>query len=351
MRERNGQARNQQPAIPRSPVGPLLDTLRSPIDTPATLPPSTLPLSLLAAAVLGFYLIAYTAAQVLGRRWAVIAYLLPLVGVVVVAAVLKRPEVALGAALSGAVASLGLVAGLSLMQRRTVQSAPASASSWSLLVPAAVVILLVGVSGHISGWQAGLLLILGVLSLMAQKDDTEEAKPETWKPSEVELLQLAAVVLLAGLAGWACAEAARLLALRHVQASAGLLAACVLGPATTMPLLGVATSLALEGKPYQALGLCVRFTLGAALVITPLAALVFMGVTYASSHDLSTFRSGIPFPLTLWRVESVLLIALGALLIPIAAGRVIPKRRDGFLLFGIFVIYLVLSMLSGVRLI
>lgn len=329
-----------------------------------------LPPLFLFAALIGFYLAARAAR--ISPRLTTFASLLPLAGVVAVASAMGRPEMALGAALSASVASLGLVAGMALLQRRPLTPPPPECGSWTLLIPTALSVLLIGLAGSLTPVSIAALLLLAAVALPAMKvppfptptptlpppDSAPDSAPYSVaslatpappiapRSTPIDLATVILATLIALLAGWAAVQGASLLALRNTHAPAGLLAACVLGPASTMPFLGMVVARATDGHTYNALGLCIRFALTSVVTLLPLAALIH----FARAYFLSTPTLTMPFPATLWRVETVLLLAFSVLLIPLATGRLTPKKRDGAVLLGLYVVYLILSALGGARL-
>ena len=56
-----------------------------------------------------------------------------------------------------------------------------------------------------------------------------------------------------------------------------------------------------------------------------------------------------PFPLAVWRVDSVMLILLGLLLVPISLGRWSIRRSEGGALVLLYAAYLVMATILGVR--
>lgn len=319
----------------------------------------TLPPILLLAALIGFYLAARSAR--IGNNLTTLASLFPLIGLVCVSAATGKSEMALGAILSASVASLGLVAGMALLQRRPADPPGPETGTWALLTPVALAILLIGLSGDLGPVALLALLALALvlipavrvppLPVLTQPTPTSElapppTPPPTPRPPLADLAVFFLAFLVSLLAGWAAIEGATLLSLRNTNAPAGLLAACVLGPASTMPFLGLVIARANDGHTYHALGLCVRFALTAVLTLLPLAALIH----FARAYLLSAPTLAMPFPATLWRIETVLLLAISVLLVPLSSGRFTPKKRDGALLLALYVVYLILSALGGARL-
>ncbi len=299
----------------------------------------------------------------------------PLGGVVSVAAFTGRTDVALGAALSGAVAAIGLAGGLSLIQGRGQGARAGAQMAWALLVPAALAVFMVGMSGEVTVSALAALAVLGAAILpaivlggglvgsgvplevrVAARGESvvrgeiavagevsvargEVSRVEVTGGESARWMYLGLGVLVALLAGWAAVEAVSMLSVAGHRPPAELLAATVLGPAAVMPLISHVTGVAREGDPMGALGTCVGFSAASCLGLPALA----------GGIGLARTGVGIPFPVTLWRVECVLLLVLSVLMVPLAAGRFVPRRRDGGVLLGLYLLYLVISALSGLR--
>lgn len=307
----------------------------------------TLPTLMLAASLVGFYLSARAAAvRPVGRGW---ASLLPLAGVCGVAAGMGHGDVALGAALSGALAAMGLVAGMVLLQGRPDPHLTTSATRALLMLPVLVAVLLIGLGGSLTPMAAGLLLVLAVAVRFGVEPQSRVVAPYGLTiPRWVPAVQVTLAGGIAVLAGWSAVEAAVTLGARHAHASAGLIAACVLGPAATLPLLGWATARAAEGAVLPALATCVRYAQRVLLLVLPLITAIYLAGQYL--RDPSRVPGGLPFPATLYRVETVLLMAFSALVAAMLLGRFAPTRRDGLLILAVYLGYIVLSSAASVGL-
>lgn len=305
--------------------------------------PAYLPILMLAGALLLFYV----SVRDVERAFGPAGHLLPLLGVVVWAAASGHPDVALGASLSGAVAAMGLAGGLTLMQRPTLESpplavaagsvaavTPATYTTWALLVPSALAIFMVGMSGLVSWVAMGALAVLSAAILPAVLSPRLRGTR-----AEKEGVVIALSIPVAALAGWAAVQGVGMLADGPRHPPAALLAATVLGPASVLPLLSYSTTRARDGDGFAAMGSCVSFATGAALLLPAVAGLAYWIRT----------RAFAPFPITLWRVECVLLLVLGVLMVPLAARRFTPTRRDGGILLGLYVLYVLVSTVSGLR--
>lgn len=329
---------------------------------------------MLAGSLAGFYTSAWAASAL--RRWrraADVWHLLPLGGVCVVAAALGRPALGLAAALGGALAGVGLVAGMTLAFSRGSAGSGVYATPVLMLLPASLAVILVGLSGWLTPLAAGLLAVMAAASwlagtgvghggpdaaagLTASSGSTADRRsvfssapssPRGTGSAWVDAVQLGLGSGVALLAGWAAVEAATQLGARHVHAPPGVLAACVIGPAATLPLLGWCTRRSADAGVMTAIAFCAAYAVRCIVVLVPAVLVVHAGrVVWCDGWQGDL---GIVFPPTLYRVEAALLLTLGILLSAIAAGRLTPSRRDGVLLLTVYLAYIVLTSVWGVR--
>lgn len=301
---------------------------------------------LLAVAVLGCYL----AVRWAGGGW--VAMVLPALAMVGASAAAGHPEMALGVALGAAVAALGLAVPLAILQGSPAATAgeaeqitAADTGWWALSLPIGASVFLVGLSSVLDWVGAACLAALGlaicpVIFSGAKRDGAGKRVVEGLPGA-----------LLAIVAGGVSVVAAIALAQRHPNAPAGLIAACVLGPMSVLPLLGAATSRAAEGDLMESIGACLRQAV-ALLITGPVLTFIVIALrpgVVGRSLNAVEWGMGVRFPGTLWRVETVLLMVIAAALVPIGMGRFVPTRRDGLVLLVVYVGYLVVSAVSGLR--
>ncbi len=55
------------------------------------------------------------------------------------------------------------------------------------------------------------------------------------------------------------------------------------------------------------------------------------------------------FPISTWRVDTVMLILLGALFVPISAGRWIPRRAEGAAMLIAYALYMTATVAVAMR--
>jgi hypothetical protein len=71
---------------------------------------------------------------------------------------------------------------------------------------------------------------------------------------------------------------------------------------------------------------------------------VLAGVLHASESRAT------PYPLIVWRVDTVMLVVLGFAIVPVAAGRWLPGRLESMLLVLAYAAYLVAETVVSARL-
>lgn len=361
-------------------------------------------LLLLIAAGITLYIASRAAADALvGGRLAspgrmAIGHWIPIAAVALGAMVLRRSEIALGVIFATSVASLSLALGSVTFLSPPVVPVPAR-RTWPMVLPVALLAFLAGLRGELTRWHALVFLVQGVAVAVLWNDratgqpirERERATARWFSP--MRFAQFALAGALAVIGAW-CAvrgadvgsEATRVYTEVRV-ASAGLIAATLLGPLLVLPVLGAGVDLAHRGQSWLAvssqvgvvlLNLCLLLPavvlegqfhpLGNTmdLVMTaldprvsspdaPLPATMpattrTTTVQTATDADLPSLKA-VPLPLAVWRVDIVVLIALGLFLVPVALGRWSLTKGEGLGLIGGYIAYLLLSMALGVRLV
>jgi Ca2+/Na+ antiporter len=141
-------------------------------------------------------------------------------------------------------------------------------------------------------------------------------------------------------------------------ATGGLIALAVLSPLLVLPMLGTGAIAAHHGKLNAALGSVVGVVLLNLCLLVPLvvAAHYVNQLTVSWPGGDRTWEAirqnlrPLPYPLAVWRVDTVLLIVLGLLLVPVSLGRWSLTRLEGLALAFVYAAYLVVSTILAVRL-
>lgn len=365
---------------------------------------------LLAGAAAGWYAASFTASEALAGgklalRRRVFAQWLPIITLALVATLAQQTNVALGVLLASSVAALSLVLGIVTIShefgRRPTDpggfpvveahgpvvverhhgavDAPSSSPSvarrvWAFVLPAAMILLLAGFTGRLSGMHALLLAVegLAILSLWNARGEFDEvdasAADVAPRAAPRRAIEFALAILLALLASWAGLRATLDVSRQIGLVSGGFVSALLVAPALILPMIGSGMMLARANLYSGAVSASVGIVLlnlcfGLPLVIgvwyaKPLWAgrterLVAM-VTPANGQPTTAPAvaddpgalapdPSVRFPISLWRVDTVVLVVLGLVLLPLAFGRWLPGKFEGVLLVCVYVIYMGLT--------
>lgn len=296
---------------------------------------------LLTIATVGWYLACRAATDALaggalspGRR--ALGFWAPAAMTVFVAILAKRAEVAVGVIFASSVACLTLVLGIA-----TVAASPSGHSNlrqeriWGFVLPAALIALLIGFSGQVRWTHAIMLTFLGVALVRVWNDPASNRGRQQpafraigWRTAQFIMALIAAAV-----AAWAAVYATDNIGKSLNLPANGLVAALILSPALILPLIGYGSVAAAAGRYEEAIALQVGFVLLNLCALLPAASLLWL------------VRSGeaLPYPLAVWRVDTVMLVAAGLLLLAVSLGRWTPGRFEGVCLIVAYVIYMVLT--------
>ncbi len=198
--------------------------------------------------------------------------------------------------------------------------------------------------------------------------------PARGAPVHRALLALAIVLGVAG--AWAAVSGV-VVASETSRLPAGLLAAAVLSPLLTMPMLASASTLGERGQATSMATTLVGVALLNLCALLPAAVIVWHvlpGATQFTSRVLNlapaavassqpetiddayaetdgsllgSLRAGaepMPYPLTVWRIDTVILVVLGFALLPVALGRWTIGRAEATGLMIGYAVYLALVM-------
>jgi hypothetical protein len=189
------------------------------------------------------------------------------------------------------------------------------------------------------------------------------------------ILLLLAIVL-AGVGAWAASRGAVDLGKGERAVTLGTVAATMIGPLLILPMLGTGATLANRGKG----GVAVTSHVGVVLLNLCLWLPVVIGGTYwqdahaltapvaatqaasqpttnpaaasqPSDEDTKTLlpQPTLVFPIVVWRVDTIVLLVLGLILLPAAIGRWTLGRRDGTIMLVVYVAYLMVVAAAGRR--
>jgi Ca2+/Na+ antiporter len=249
----------------------------------------------------------------------------------VIAAAQREYALAMGVALSSSVAALSLVLGVVTFATPPEELPSEARRRWSLLLPAAVTVLLIGLRSQMRWQHAALLGFEGIALLVAQIGPMQNrAAARTAFTSRSLLLLLAIPVMI--FAGWYAVTTSRSLRSDWDLPSMGVIAALLIGPAMVIPMVGSGMITSQQGDYADSVSTSVTFVLFNLCVLIP----VLCVISYFRS------ASGLPFAMPLWRVDAMVLVVLSVALLAFSLGRWTPGQAEGFALVALYILYLLM---------
>jgi Ca2+/Na+ antiporter len=296
---------------------------------------------------------------------ATLAQWLPIAAVATLA-VRDMPDVSISLIFASSVACLSLVLGTTLF------AAPTSGAlesrhrrAWGMVLPAAVLALMAGFAAQFTLKHAVIFALQGIVALLMwtatghePTSEDEHAASDVRYPrstsnvkARVACLTAWLVLTLAG--AWFILRAAGHLTHEVPRLTGGTIAALVISPVLVLPMIGSSLNWAHERHAGAAVSCAMGCTLLNLCLLLP--------VVIVASRVLGAWRRGggadallrgkwldppdqaLVFPMAVWRVDTVLLILLGAALLLFSTGRWTPRRAEGLGLLMAFAFYLIKS--------
>lgn len=258
------------------------------------------------------------------------------------------------------------------------------AAAWPFLLPGALLALMAGFSGTLSLLHAAMLLLLGVCVLGVWRGAREPlSPPESTTQAATSAYQFILALGLGAAGAWIAYKAVVLTDERTRVATSGLIAMAVISPLLVLPMLGTGAIAAHHGRLDRAIAAIIGVALLNLLLLLPLVvaahyvsqiARAFHGVAAAaastatattmtatttttttaatttpSAPELIINLQPLPFPLAVWRVDTVLLIVLGMMFVPVSLGRWRLRRTEGFVLTLLYGAYLIVSTAIAIK--
>jgi len=349
---------------------------------------------MLAVAGTLLYAASRTAAAALAGRggparpgWRAVGHWLPIAVTAFVAALREQPDVAVALTFATSVGCLSFILGV-LTYLSPMEQLPASRRGWPFVLPAALLALIAGFSGHVTWVHATAMLLLGAALVSVWRDPAlrEAVVPapvagtppaETQSPSILTTgwLRTADLVLalaLAAVGGWYAVDG-----VVRAAGSANLfppstLTVVILSPLVTLPMLNPTPPEAPKADAGSAVSILVAVVLLNLCLLLPSLSLLWHAKTAlagpagagapATTQVSATapippvslgamFENSkpLPFPLPNWRVDAVVLTVLGFVMIPVSLGRWELRRAEAAGLVLGYAVYLVLVAFASIR--
>ena len=170
-------------------------------------------------------------------------------------------------------------------------------------------------------------------------------------------MQFLLAVLLSVAGGWLAYKATVAADDQTRIATAELISLAVLSPLLVLPMLGTGSTAGKHGHFNAAVGSVVGVVLLNLCLLVPL----IVGAHYSRQLTVAwpggertweavrTSLAAVPYPLAVWRVDTVLLIVLSLLLIPVSLGRWHFQRVEGLALAFVYAAYLIASTILAMK--
>ena len=244
----------------------------------------------------------------------------------------SMPTAAVGVCFSASVTAMTLALGIVLIvanraaaQRvadRQVEAAVAGRAG--TLLPVALLTMLVGFSGTLQPKHAAMLAVEGLaivpLCLRFGRLSINAAG----------VIQLLIAFGLIALSGWAAITATAGLSAGSDLFRPAVASSLVLGPIVVLPMIPMLATLAENGMATEAIETLVLLVLLNLCGVLPI---------------LAALHPGMAIPILSWRLDSLLLVVIGLLLLPPAIGRWTLGKREGVALVAGFVVYLMITLI------
>ena len=302
-----------------------------------------------------------------------VAQWLPVALTAIMTLLMRRSDLAIGIVFATSVAALALGIGSAAAGGTINSNVDRTRRLWPFVLPTALLALLAGFSGQLNWIHAMILLVEGLVLLALGMDrsgsefydaqtEVGDSRPATALPWPA--IELVLGILLAILGAWLAAHFT-VIASGQVQALGGTaVATIILGPGLVLSMLGRGTALATEGRASESISAYVLLTLLNLCFLLPMIILLGylvpglreIGSSLWHAHAmppgaLSLVVEGakpIVYPLPIWRLDTVLLVVLGLILLPAALGRWQLGRREGVgIIFGYWTYLLIAVALAG----
>jgi hypothetical protein len=296
---------------------------------------------------------------------------LPIAWLALLASLRGHSEVGFGVAMATSVAALALNLGVLVLMapganpEGEVAIAPAGAApaarAWPFVVPAALLAFLAGFTGFLNFFHALMLLLLGACVLAVWRvRPPDDAIPiaRSAHRRRIRPIQLVLAIALGGVGAWLALQAILVADAKTRVATSGLIAAAVMSPLLVLPMLGAGAIAVQNGRMSSVIASLVGVALLNVCCLLPLIVVCDYAHSayvawHGGMHDWRTLLAQLKptaYPLAVWRVDTILLVVLGLLLVPVSLGRWTLKKAEGLCLALGYVAYLLVSAALAVRL-
>jgi Ca2+/Na+ antiporter len=303
-----------------------------------------------------------------GRR--ALGYWIPIAATAMVAVAFHRADLALSIIFATSVGCLSLLLGSMCIIRPNADSPAPPRRLWPLAMPAALLTLLIGFTGHFSWQHAGLLLFEGLALLFVWQELSgsdeipaalgDERLPEIDKHSFPLRwrVDLTLVVILSFIGAVGAIIGVQRLNRNSQMISDMATFIAILGPLLVLPMLIAGAALAQKNRAWEATTSAVGVVLLNLCLLLPIVILLWyvVGAIQLNSSDWRLLRLGslagispMPFSWVTWRVDNVVLVVLAFVLFPAAMDRWRLGRAEGIMLIALYGVYVLMEAAASMR--
>jgi Ca2+/Na+ antiporter len=300
-----------------------------------------------------------------GRR--AFAHWIPIAAATLMLLFMKRAELAMAVIFSTSVGCLSLVLGSVVIAEPENETPHAWRSLWPFVLPAGLLALLAGLAGRLSWIHAVVFLLEGMVILGAWRERSESYEQPTLAESllgerrrkGVNPLNLALSILLVVIAAMAAVYGSLGLVNISTNLRQSLVVPLVLSPLLVIPMLLDGAIEGKRGRPWVSTTTGVGVVLLNLCLLLPAVVLLwypvsaFHGIWYIpQSWRFDSLKTIDPliYPMITWRVDTVVVVVLGFILLPVSLGRWKLGRAEGLVLIAIYAVYVLMETAASIRL-
>ena len=348
--------------------------------------PQNLGLIFIAAGAIAFYIAARIAVDSLTNfthpspaRLAM-AHWIPVASVGITSVIVGLPVIGVCVAFGASVAALTLNLGLITATTGEEVGAGEFSRAWPFLIPAALIAFVAGFSARLN-WQHAIMLAIEaamiavvwfvptrrarakggfpVIQVITDAHPTaspmpngpieaapvadvsrDPLTPRRWLTLVLSVVVAAGAAIVSVFGAWRMSEEVPL-------TTPGLIGAVGLSPLLLLPMIGTGTMLAERRHATAVATGLIGLTLMNLCVLLPLMIVIWIGRCLIMRQENAPLH--LPFPIASWRVDTVLILIVAALLIPVALGRWRLGRTEGVVLIITYAAYLATTSVLAMR--
>jgi len=325
--------------------------------------------------------------QAIGMRS--LAFFIPIAAASLISMLLGRPEIAVGIVFGTSVGAMTTVVGFVALAGPVGDGPPRWRRIWPFQLVASILVLIAGFKGTFGWGDAVALLVEGLLLLTLWNDRDEPATAQSvldgaWvgvpsTPHDAEMLDYSSVrvardgaeveitllilqLLLVAALLWFGAWGVTQGTVRSSEMLRGIstsgLAGSIVSMALVLPMMYGTWRQADGGRGWMPitaqigvvlLNLCALLPV---LILIPYLARWVPPISHWAGDALAP-RGGLPtlllFPSPMWRIDNVILLVVGVLLLPVSIGKWRLGREEGMVLLAGYFFYLTTTLASGLE--